>query len=130
MNKIYSFTDSVDAMAMPVKAPEAADGDHWHLGDADGRHYFSYNPATVTLQDNPNHDQKVHDTDEEKAALANVLPKLVYLQFKLQEMRLQFLSQYDEFTKLHALVNGTASFKAAVNSKQTEINNYIQSLGF
>jgi len=130
MNKVYSYKDSADAFKMPTMSSQYKDGDHWHLGDSDGMHFFTFNPDTVTLQDNDTHEQKVYETDEDKELLAEVLPKLTYLQTKLQEKRFGFLSQYDEFTKLHKIVNGDAAFKAAVNSKHDEINNYIQSLGF
>ncbi len=130
MNKVLSYKDSVEAYAMPTRAADAQDADYWHLGDAEGLHYFTFNPDTITIAENPDHEQRIYETDEDKEELAEVLPKLVYLQQRLHEKRYGFLSQYDEFTKLHAIVNADPAFKAAVNSKQTEINNYITSLGF
>ncbi len=130
MNKVYSYRDSVEAFNMPTRASNAQDTDHWHLGDADGVHYFTFNPDTITLADNPDHDQRVYESDEDKAELVEVLPRLHYLQQRLQEKRAVFMGQYDEFTKLHAIVNDNAAFKAAVNSKHAEINSYITSLGF
>jgi len=127
---VFSYKDAVDSYTMPTRAADSTPEDYFHLGDHNGSHYFSYNPDKVTLAANPKHDQKEYKTAEEKASLQDVIPKLIYLQAKVGEMKNGFLSQYDTFTMMRLAANSNAAFKTAINAKDTEITNYFTSLGF
>jgi hypothetical protein len=127
---VYSYKDSVENYVTPAHLNGYQPEDMFHLGDYNGIHYFSYNPDTVTLAENPSHEQKEYKTEEEKAELAQVLPYLLYLQARLRVKKEEFLSQYDQFTLIRLAVNSTGSFKTAINAKNEEINAYLASLGF
>lgn len=130
MNKVFSYRDADTAYVMPDRDSNAQDTDLWHLGTVDGIHYFSYNPSMITLADNPDHDQREYTTTQEKSSLQAILPRLGYLQQKLNEMRIGFLAQHDQFSILVKLANGDANFISALNSKDAEINTLLENLGF
>jgi len=127
---VFSYKDAAENYKMPTRAADSTPDDYFHLGDHDGVHYFSYNPDKVTLSDNIKHEQKEYKTTEEKAALQAIIPSLIYLQAKIMGMKNDFMSQYDQFTMLRLAANSNAAFKTAINAKDTEINNYLTSLGF
>jgi len=127
---VYSYKDGTENYTHAARTVDFQDGDLFHLGDYQGVHYFSYNPVTVTLAANPDHDQTEYKTDAEKAGLAEVLPSLIYVQTKIQTMKNDFMNQYDNFTLARLTGNSNAAFKSAINAKHDEINSYITSLGF
>jgi hypothetical protein len=127
---VYSYKDGTEIYTQATRSAEYQDGDLFHLGDYQGVHYFSYNPVTVTLAANPDHDQTEYKTDAEKSTLAEVLPRLIYVQTKIQTMKNEFMGQYDAFTLARLTGNSNAAFKSAINAKHDEINSYITSLGF
>jgi hypothetical protein len=132
--KVYSIKQEVmDIYVEPVRG-EGFQPEHLvQLGDADGRTYWSYDPAHVTLSENDEkYDQKIYDpTDtEDKAHLASVINKLHFLRQILIAKKASLFENLDMFDVFAGIVEQDINITNAVIAVKTEVDQILENYGF
>lgn len=105
---------------------------HWkHLGDWDGRMYFSFDPEFVKLQDQAEEfDLKVYDAEKDADELTAIKPKLAYLQQELQDIKAKMFRELDIFDILTGIVSKDKYIIEKLEELKKEHNDFLKGRGF
>lgn len=131
--KVFSYVKNPTLDYVNEERLEGFDASlHWkHLGEVDGREYFSFDPEFVKLQDQAEEfDVKVYDADKDADELASVRTKLAYLQQELQDIKAKMFRELDIFDILTAIVSKDKYVTKKLEDLKKEHDDYLKGLGF
>ena len=105
---------------------------HWkHLGDYNGREYFSFDPEFVKLADQDEAIEfKVHDGKDDVDFLNSLQNKLPYLQQELQDIKAKMFRELDLFDILTGIAAKDKYVIGKLDELKKEHDEYLKKLGF
>lgn len=104
-----------------------------HLGDYDGYTYFSYNPESVTLNENDEkYEQKEFDTtdSEDKAELERVKNHLHFLRQQIITKKSQLFETIDIFDVIVGVVEQDKYILDTVKEVKNQVDEIYSNYGF
>ena len=132
--KVYSYKQEVmDTFNHPEFLEGYTPEHHVHLGDADGRSYYSYDPEFVKLADNDEkYDVKVHDSKKkaDKEQLAAVVNSLHFLRQLIITKKAALFESNDMFDVLAGIANQDKYTLDKIKSIQKDVEDTLTNYGF
>lgn len=131
--KVFSYVRNANIDYVNEERLEGFDAAlHWkHLGDWDGREYFSFDPEFVKLQDQAEEFAvKVYDPKKDEEELTAVKSRLPYLQQELQDIKAKMFRELDLFDILTAIASKDKYVITKLEELKKEHDEYLKGLGF
>jgi hypothetical protein len=134
--KVYSYRMlEQDTFNHPERGEDFdAAKDLIHLGQLDGREWYSYNPATVTLvkQNDEKYEFREYDpkVEDDKKILDSVVKKLTYTSALIVSTKQSIFEGGDLFDVLHGLSTGDKYTKDTIKAAFDKIEQDLENLGF
>jgi len=133
--KVYSYKQAVmDTYNHPELLEGSTPEHHVHLGDADGRSYFSYDPEFVKLAENDAEKYDVKEYDVKKKAdrehLAEVKNKLHFLRQVLITKKAAIYNELDPFDVVAGLAEQDKYVLDKIKAVKKDVDDTLTNYGF
>lgn len=133
--KVYSYKQAVmDTYNHPELLEGYTPEHHVHLGDANGRSYFSYNPEFVKLLENDaeKYDVKVYDNKKkaDREELASVINSLHFLRQLLIVKKAALFETIDMFDVISGIASQDKYVLEKIKAIQKDVDETLSNYGF
>lgn len=132
--KIYSYKqEAMDLWNQEDRLEAFQPEDYVHLGDFEGRQYFSFNPETVTLAENDEkYDVKVYDTKKkaDKEELDFIKTRLTFLKQEVISKKSELFTDLDLFDVLLGIASQDKYIIEKITSLQSDVDSVYKKYGF
>lgn len=133
--KVYSYNQTVmDTFNHPEFLEGYTPEHHVHLGEADGRTFYSYDPEFVKLAENDEEKYAVKEYDSskkaDKAELAAVANKLHFLRQVIIGKKAALFDAVDMFDVLSGIAEQDKYILNKIKSVKQDVEDTLSSYGF